>query len=269
MKYLSTFKIFEKTNLNLDLNAKDYLEYFFMDNPNYDYDGERISDEKAIVQINRIINKLNLFEFPFDAYLLDEDNDIWTTSLKVITDNYKEGSSIQKATVKNIKDVNFDQTLRGRILELDTIFTKSGYVSFNEENSEISKFNLEFESYIDEIFYELKENNISIYRDFFHSMGESTIRNMNIYQFKLDSNNLFNIDLIVPALLRLDEYLLELGFTRNRPTHLKGRIDANISTTLSDLDLYMNIEELEKKSKTYSVNLPFKSLNIYYYKYIN
>jgi len=281
MKYLSTFKIFE--NYTLKLNAEDYLDIFFTEDPNIDYDGEKHTDIEAIRKINKLIEKLKIFKFPFDAYLLNEKEDIWTTSLSELYNYNKKNLIVKKATIYNYKDVDFEETLKGRILELDAIMTRSHYISFNKDNTKIENTSLSnLSDEIDEIVYELTDRGISVNNSLFHAFGykdngwhggslefPSFGRDMNIFNLNIVSSYFLPIDITISSLFRLDEYLLNNGFTRDRPTHLDGALNKNISLEMVGNNYMTNIYELKEKSKTFSINFPFKKLELSYYKYIN
>jgi hypothetical protein len=259
MKYITKYKIFEN-KININLNPNDYIDEFISG-----YDGE-ISD--ALVFIKRIIKRVKMFEFPFEAYLLDEENDIWTTSLIELENYNKENSIIKKAIINNPKDVDFDQTVRGRVLEIDTIYTKSGYISFNKESVKTEDFYISsIYTDIDEIFYDMQDYDIEVVKKLFYSFGET--RNINIYNFEIVGKSFLPIDITISTLSRLDEHLKSIGFIEERPSEYQGSRNKNISVEMIGNQYMLSLDELDKRSRTFSKNLPFKQLSVNYYKYVN
>ena len=256
MKYLCKFKIFEN---KIDIEPENYVDDYLSVH-------ELHTEGQAILNINKLIKKVESIEYPFEAFLLEDDN-TWTTDISNIN-NYYPGNSYIKKVIVNEEDLDVDQTIRGRILELDykSMFN-SHYVSFNKElNSE--EVTLDILSEIKEYSYPLSDDNINVLYSLIFSSGEK--KDMNILTIVLErKNGLLPIDDTLDFLYRFDRFIKdEWGFTEHRPSHLNGRIDANIHLQSHLASDFLSLSELEKKSNSFSVNLPFRELTITYFKYL-
>lgn len=258
MKYLDKFKIFEN---KLEINPKDYIDEYFSV---YDHHTEG----QAIITISKIIKKIENIEYPFDVYLLDENDNVWTSDISNIINYHPSNSYVEKVTINNREDLDIEQTIIGRILELDysRTITDSHYFSFKDTVKKEEVY-LNIQSEIDSMATYLKDENVNIANKLYFANGEK--KDMNIYSIELKTKHFLPIIETLDFLFRLDYFIKnEWNFTEKRPSHLHGKIDANIYLESESFSEYISIEDLEKKSKSFSVNLPFKKLTITYYKYL-
>jgi hypothetical protein len=259
MKYLSNFKLFEN---KIDMDPKNYVDDYLSVH-------ELHTEFKAVNSISKLIKKIEDINYPFEAYLLDDN--VWTTDISNIN-NYHPGDSYIKKVIVNEGDLDIDQTIRGRILEFDCPFLDSHYVSFNNDLiKEDIKLNILSEIYDFSIC--LKDDDIKVGIALFFSNGEK--KNMNILTIELNSKDKFlPIDDTINFLFRLDNFIKEeWGFTENRPNYLHGKLNANIYfQTITNVGFdsaqFLTLDELDRKSSSFTVNLPFKKLIVTYYKYL-
>lgn len=258
MKYLDKFKKFES---KLSINPEDYIDEYLSVY-------EHHTEGQAVITISKIIKKIENIEYPFDVYLLDVVEDVWTSDISNIFNYYPGNSFVEKVTINSKEDLNIDQTIRGRILGLEysRIMTDSHYFSFKDSLKK-EEICLNIHSQIDDISIYLKDESVNIGTLFYFAKGDK--KDMNILSLELKTKHFLPIHETIDFLFRLDDFLKnEWNFTEKRPTPLSGKIDANIYLESELLSEYISLHELEKKSESFSVNLPLKKLTITYYKYL-
>lgn len=253
MKYIKIYENFNNYDINYWMDEMDEL-----DNP-------ELYNKK---NVKELINRVENFEYPFDVYLLDDEN--WTSDIL----NYSISRDvIKKTTIEKKEDINIEQTIRGRLLELDhQDYMKSCYVSINKDLP-ISKLSINIEEDLTNFLLELNDLNIntsiSLTTTPWSIDGETIYYNL----ISIHVNSSFRflpIGETISALSRIESYINRIGFSSQRPTPIKGKILNNIAISLENMiDDYLSLTELIKKSNSFAVNFPFNQLIVNYYKRVN
>lgn len=219
--------------------------------------------------VEKLINRVENFNYPFDAYLLDNGN--WTSD--ILNESIEE-NNIKKVTLTKKEDINIEETIRGRLYEKDyQDYIRSCYVSFNKDLP-ITNLSINIEEDLTSFLLELNDLNIntsiSLTTTPWSIDGETIYYNViSISIHQLKPFYLLPIGETISALSRIESYMNRVGFSSKRPTPLKGNILNNITINGNMIDDYLSLTELIKKSNSFSVNFPFNQLIVNYYKRVN